>query len=319
MMHKRILLALLLSVSLLLPGCGDTQTGKEEARLTILATTYPIYLAAQAVTDGVDGVAVERLSTGQVSCLHDYTLTVTDMKKIEGADLIALNGADLEEFMEDALSASQAAVVDCSQGITLLENADHVHTGEGDHDHGHWDPHYWMDPDNMEQVVNNLQSALCQADPDSREQYRENAESAMTEVWNFGVITREILTTVLEETGVEISGLITFHDGFRYFAQAFGFPLLASIEEEEGSEASAKEINQITQLVEQHQIPVIFTEVNGSDATAQDIARETGCAVAQLTMLMDGPEEGGLSNYCDGLMENIAAIVNGFAGEEVIA
>ena len=142
MMHKRILLALLLSVSLLLPGCGDTQTGKEEARLTILATTYPIYLAAQAVTDGVDGVAVERLSTGQVSCLHDYTLTVTDMKKIEGADLIALNGADLEEFMEDALSASQAAVVDCSQGITLLENADHVHTGEGDHDHGNWDPHY---------------------------------------------------------------------------------------------------------------------------------------------------------------------------------
>lgn len=320
-MRRRNILALLLALTLLLPGCGGARTGGgEEARLTILASTYPVYLAARAVTDGVDGVAVERLNTGEVSCLHDYTLTVTDMKKIEQADVIALNGADLEEFMEDALAASSALVIDCSEGVSLLENAGHVHTeGDDGHDHGHYDPHYWMDPDNMEQVVNNLQSALCQADPDSREQYRENAESAMTEVWNFGVITREILTTVLEETGVEISGLITFHDGFRYFAQAFGFPLLASIEEEEGSEASAKEINQITQLVEQHQIPVIFTEVNGSDATAQAIARETGCAVAQLTMLMDGPEEGGLSNYCDGLMENIAAIVNGFAGEEVIA
>ena len=69
-------------------------------------------------------------------------------------------------------------------------------------------------------------------------------------------------------------------------------PLLASIEEEEGSEASAMEINEITQLVKEHQLPVIFTEVNGSDATANAISRETGCQVAQLTMLMDGPEEG---------------------------
>ncbi|MEI3140165.1 MAG: hypothetical protein V8S34_00305 [Lawsonibacter sp.] len=44
-------------------------------------------------------------------------------------------------------------------------------------------------------------------------------------------------------------------------------------------------------LVKEYRIPVIFTEVNGSDATAQAIARETGCAVAQLTMVMDGPDD----------------------------
>ena len=95
-MRRRNILALLLAMTLLLPGCGGARTvGVEEARLTILASTYPVYLAARAVTDGVDGVAVERLNTGEVSCLHDYTLTVTDMKKIETADIIALNGADL--------------------------------------------------------------------------------------------------------------------------------------------------------------------------------------------------------------------------------
>ena len=114
--------------------------------------------------------------------------------------------------------------------------------------------------------------------------------------------------------------LITFHDGFEYFALAFDLPLLAAIEEEAGSEASAKEIVEITHLVQENGIPVIFTEVNGSDATAQAISRETGCAVAQLTMRMDGPDGGTLSNdYCGGLMENIRAIVNGFAGEEVLA
>ena len=132
-MRRRNILALLLALTLLLPGCGGARTGGgEEARLTILASTYPVYLAARAVTDGVDGVAVERLNTGEVSCLHDYTLTVTDMKKIETADVIALNGADLEEFMEDALAASSALVIDCSEGVSLLENADHVHTEEED-------------------------------------------------------------------------------------------------------------------------------------------------------------------------------------------
>ena len=64
-MRKRAILALLLVLSLLLSGCGSAQGEEEtEARLTILAATYPVYLAVQAVTEGVDGVAVERLNTG---------------------------------------------------------------------------------------------------------------------------------------------------------------------------------------------------------------------------------------------------------------
>ena len=319
---KRPILSMLLSVLLLLPGCTQAPSGSsQEEGLTVLATTYPVYLFARTVAQGVEGVTVERLNTGSVSCLHDYTLSVDDMKKIEGADVIAMNGAGLEDFMDDALAASSALVIDCSEGVSLLENADHVHTEEEDgHDHGHYDPHYWMDPDNMAQVVENLYAGLNQADPDHQKQYRENAVNAMTDVSNFGVMAREILSTALEGNGVELSGLVTFHDGFRYFANFLDVPLLASIEEEEGSEASAKEINEITALVKEHDLPVIFTEVNGSDATAQAISRETGCAVAQLTMLMDGPDGGTLSDdYCGGLMENIRAIVNGFAGEEVLA
>ena len=319
-MRKRALLALMLVLSLLLPGCGSSQEeGETEAQLTILTSTYPIYLAARAVTDGVDGIAVERLNTGEVSCLHDYTLTVTDMKKIEGADVIVLSGADLEEFMEDALAASDAAVIDCSEEVALLENADHVHAeGDDGHDHGHWDPHYWMDPENMVQVVGNLQSGLIQVDPDNQNRYQENAQEAAVLLNSWSAALQDMVQEAQETGGIEIAGLVTFHDGFRYFAQALGLPLLASIEEEEGSEASAKEINEITALVKEQRLPVIFTEVNGSDATAQAISRETGCAVARLTMLMDGPEDGTLETYYEGLQGNVAAIVNGFAGEALL-
>ena len=255
---------------------------------------------------------MERLNTGSVSCLHDYTLSVDDMKKIEGADVIAMNGAGLEDFMDDALAASSAAVIDCSQGVALFENADHIHEeGDGGHDHGHWDPHYWMDPGNAAVMVRNLQEGFALADPDHGDAYARNGEEAAGQLPSFA----GDCTQALE--GAEGAALITFHDGFHYFAQALGLPLLASIEEEEGSEASAMEINEITQLVKEHQLPVIFTEVNGSDATANAISRETGCQVAQLTMLMDGPEEGDLSTYLEGVRSNVNTIVSFFGGEEL--
>lgn len=310
---KRPILSMLLSVLLLLPGCAQAPSGSsQEEGLTVLATTYPVYLFARTVAQGVEGVTVERLNTGSVSCLHDYTLSVDDMKKIEGADVIAMNGAGLEDFMDDALAASSAAVIDCSQGVALFENADHIHEeGDGGHDHGHWDPHYWMDPGNAAVMVRNLQEGFALADPDHGDAYARNGEEDAGQLPSFA----GDCTQALE--GAEGAALITFHDGFHYFAQALGLPLLASIEEEEGSEASAMEINEITQLVKEHQLPVIFTEVNGSDATANAISRETGCQVAQLTMLMDGPEEGDLSTYLEGVRSNVNTIVSFFGGEEL--
>lgn len=312
-------LCLLLTAAVLLLSACTIKPGSssgDEPRLTVLATTYPVYLLASAVTEGVEGIQVERLSTGQVSCLHDYTLSVDDMKKIQRADVIAMNGAGLEEFTEDALSSSSAAVIDCSQGVELLENLEHHHEGEDhdDHDHGHWDPHYWMDPERAGQMVANLQNGLAQADPEHASVYQENGQKAalLLSTWDSDI--RDLLA---EEGMPEITGLITFHDGFQYFAAAYDLPLLAAIEEEAGSEASAKEINEITALVKEKNIPVIFTEVNGSDATANAIARETGCTVAQLSMCMDGPD-GALSNYGDALRGNVAAIINGFAGEELV-
>ena len=64
--------------------------------------------------------------------------------------------------------------------------------------------------------------------------------------------------------------------------------------------------------MKEYDIPVIFTEVNGSDATAKAIARETGCSVGQLTMVMDGPEGEGITPYLDGLHQNVYAVIESF-------
>ncbi len=299
--------ALAAALLLALSSCAPA---REKARLTVVCTTYPVYLFASAVTGGIDGVVVERLDTGSTSCLHDYTLSMEDMKKLEGADVIAINGAGLEEFLEDALAASDARIIDCSEGIELLENLSHHHDEDEEddhgHDHGHWDPHYWMDPENARIMAANLRDGLEQIDPDNGERYGTNASGLDWELHCCG-----------ENAKAELEGysylldpnLITFHDGFQYFAKAFGLNLLASIEEEAGSEASAREIMEITELVKEYSIPVIYTEINGSDATAKAVARETGCQVSTLTMIMgDGPDEPG--GYQDGIVWNVQTIID---------
>ena len=325
-MKKRII-PLLLILALCLAGCGSGSAGTEGPRLRVVTTTYPIYCFVNALAKDVDGVVVERLDTGSTSCLHDYTLSVNDMKKLADADVIAINGAGLEDFMDDALATSNAAVIDCDQGVDLLPalnshdvEEDHAHDAHDhdheDHDHGDIDPHYWMDPRRAVQMMENLADGLSQADPAHAQDYARAAQSCTAQLSGWAEELNDLFDSARRQE-VDFSGLITFHDGFQYFAAAYDLPLLASIEEEAGSEASAKEIVEITDLVKEKGIPVIFTEVNGSDATAQAIHRETGCTVAQLTMVMDGPDDQ-LVNYYNALLANAKAVIDGFAGEELV-
>ena len=127
--------------------------------------------------------------------------------------------------MEDALAASDAASIDCSAGVELLENLSHSQE-EGDedgHDHGHWDPHIWMDPGNAAVMAENLAQGLSQADPDYEARYQENGAAAAERLRAW----KDELKAAFD--GTQAAGLITFHDGFQYFARAFDLPLLAAL------------------------------------------------------------------------------------------
>ena len=303
---KKTILTAILTLILALPACAPTR--EETARLTVVCTTYPIYLFTSSLAQGVDGVAVERLDTGSTSCLHDYTLSMADMKKLERADIIAVNGAGLEEFLEDALAATDARVIDCSLGVERLENLSHSHEEEDQegHDHGHWDPHYWMDPENARIMLANLRNHLVIIDADYAAEYEENARLSDAALRSCQGSIQDIWDEYSSQPG-ERPRLITFHDGFQYFARAFDLELLASIEEEAGSEASAHEIVEITELVREYRIPAIFTEVSGSDATAKAIGRETGCGVYQLDMVMSG-EGTGVEDYERAIVQNLRTV-----------
>ena len=256
-------------------GCGS-QTEPPE----IAATTMPVYEFTSRLCEGTD-LTVGQLITDNVSCLHDYSLNVRQVRAAEAANLIVINGAGLEEFMEDILH--DKAVIDSSEGIELIECVESHDHDDHDHDHHHdADSHIWLSPDNARIMSLNICSGLSAAYPEYTDVFEANLSALLSDI--------DVLKTYGETqlSGLISRELITFHDGFSYLAHSFDLTILEAMEEESGSEASAAELKELILMAREHQIPAIFTEVNGSSSAASVIARETGIETFSLDMAMSG-------------------------------
>jgi zinc transport system substrate-binding protein len=304
---KRILAAFLAFLLIFTLSSCHRESG-EENNITVAATTYPVYLFVTAVTDGVEGINVQLIINQPTSCLHDYTLTVRDMKIIEGSDAIIMNGAGLEDFMEDALSSSNAHFLDCSVGLELLSAQPHHHE---DHDHEHdddcsFDPHYWLGAEGPYHALNRITAFLSDLDPSHAKEYETNRSAAAAAL-------DKLAERRAEFSSLSQTELITFHDGFRYLAESCGLTILKSIEEEEGSEASAAELVELVSIIRECGLPAIFTEVNGSQAAARTLTRETGTEAYPLSMIMSGKGHG-IQPYINAMNANYDTILAALGG-----
>lgn len=280
-------LCLLLVALLVVATCGCAPA-KEAA--PILATTRPVYDLTTALCQGTS-LEVGLLISENVSCLHDYSLSTAQMKNLENAQMVIMSGAGLEEFQSDILLRCNY-LLDASKGVALIE-CEHDH----DHDHaGHHhdaDAHIWLSPENAKTMAQNICSGLMAQFPAQKDVFQKNLATVVSDL--------EKLKTYGEQTLKELScrELITFHDGFAYLAQAFDLTILAAVEEESGSEASAKELIELIEEVRHHNLPAVFNETNGSPSASGIISAETGAKVFTLDMCM------GNGNYFDKMYQNI--------------
>ena len=252
-----LIIALVLS---LFAGCSGN--GKAQ----VAATTATVYQFAQALCADT-GISVTRLVTESVSCLHDYSLNVRQMQLINAAEVIVISGGGLEEaFMSDTLSGKN--VIDGAAGIELTVRGEEA------------DNHIWMSPVLAKQMAKNICDGLAKQYPEQKDIFESNLQMLNRQF-------DEVIAYGQQQLGtLSCREMITFHNGFGYFADAFDLTILRSIEEEAGSEASAKQLIELIELVRAHQLPAIFTETNGSAVSAHTIKSETGVEVYALDMCM---------------------------------
>lgn len=277
---KLRVLAAALALAVLFAGlCGCAAQPQEQT--PILATTAPLHAMTEALLQGTD-LSCGRLITESVSCLHDYTLTVSQMQAITHADVVILNGLGLEDFMTDALQSAKKTIL-ATQSVPTLDADDGP------------DPHVWLSPENCILMCRTIAGELCALYPQQQARIEENLRTVIadfTAAQQYGEQTLAALSC---------RELVTFHDGFAYFAEAFDLHIAAAMEIEHGSEPSARELESVIHLVQTKQLPAIFTEENGESSAAETVARQTGVAVYTLTM---GLSEGTCA-YTDAIYHNI--------------
>lgn len=264
--------------------CACAQEPAEEKRETVLATTAPVAEIVTRLLDGTD-IETQQLITESVSCLHDYSLSVEQMKKAESCSLAVISGLGLEDFMQSVLAK-------CPDCITAGVSVSLLMGEEG------LDPHIWMDPRNMVNMTRTVSAALQTRYPDHAQLISANEATYRKELEDLNEYGKEQLSQL------SCRKLVTFHDGFSYFARAFDLEIAAAMELEPGSEPSAKELEAIISIVEENEIPAVFVEANGLSDAASIISGETGAKVFTLNMAMDL----GTETYYDVMKRNIDTI-----------
>jgi len=247
---KRELLAGLATLPLALSATGVAAQGVA----TVVATTGMIADAARQV--GGDLVEVRGLMGPGVDP-HSYRQTRSDIVAMARADVVLWHGlyleAQMEEFLQDlGERGTTYAVAETLPRDLLLGHDDYEDK---------FDPHVWMVPDLWKHVVENVRDALSAARPDSAEVFAANAAAHLAELDELSTYAAGILASVPEESRV----LVTAHDAFNYFGQAYGFEVMGIQGISTESEAGLRRIADLVDVLVDRQIGAVFVESSVSD------------------------------------------------------
>lgn len=221
---------------------GGRAVGQADG-LHIVTTVRPLYAAALQLTDGVPDVRVENLTGSSTGCLHDYQLSPANRLSLARANLVVLNGAGAEGFLDEVLPQLDAAVADTSAGIDLLAGHEHDHEHDHEEEHDHEDDHdhavnehIWVSPTRYAAQVRTLTAALQAADPAHAAQYAQNAARYLAQIQ----ATEERMQALRQR--LQGRRCVLFHDSLAYLADELSLQVAAVLPVGEDSGVSAGEL-----------------------------------------------------------------------------
>jgi zinc/manganese transport system substrate-binding protein len=269
MLTRRRIIAVVGSLAALASAAPAAAQDGAPARLKVLATFSILGDFVRNV--GGDRVEVATL-VGPDGDAHVYAPAPADAKKVADAKVLVTNGLGYEGWMSRLLKASgtKAPVLVATKGIKERKARD-----SHGHGHGEADPHAWQSVANAKVYVANIRNALIAADPAGKAAYEANAAAYLAKL---DALDREVKAAVAA-IPAERRKIITTHDAFGYFEQAYGVAFIAPQGVSTEAEPSARDIARIVTQVKKQKIPAVFLENITDPRLMERIAKETGARV----------------------------------------
>lgn len=257
-MKRKAIFIFLMTMLITLVGCRRSIGFKYiEGKVNVVVTTTMIGDLVNEI--GEEHVSVTTLMDIGVNP-HSYVPRPSATRAISQADLVITNGLDLEAKMGKVLQ--------------MLNEEKHLILGEFVNeerlikdDRGIVDPHFWFDIDSWIKATIGLKNKLILLDEKNKDSYIENADHYIAEL--------ESLNTYVKEKVAELEPpkrvLITAHDGFSYFGAAYGFTVHSIQGISTESEASAKDIQDLANLIVKNKVKAIFLESSIPENTIRSV------------------------------------------------
>ncbi len=310
-MFTRKVFPLILLASLLLAACGApaASSSTSSSKLKVVASTTIVGdVVAQVGGDLIELTVLFPPGADP----HTFEPRPQDLAALSEAQVVVINGLDLEEALEPALEANvKGTIVHASEGIEVLafegkEHEGEEHQGE-EHHHEGGDPHTWTDPNNVIVWVQNIAAALAEADPANAKAYQANAEAyvaALTELDGW-------IRTQLAQIPAERRKLVTDHRAFGYFVDEYGLEQVGALVGSFSTNAapSAQELAALEDKIKEQGVPAVFVGKTVNPALAEQVAQDTGVKLVHVYTGSLSQPGGEADSYLAFMRYNVNAIV----------
>jgi zinc transport system substrate-binding protein len=286
-----------IAAAALLAACAAGDGGSDgSGTVRVVAAFYPLAEAAERI--GGDRVAVADLTPPGTEP-HDIELTPGQVDELEAADVILYLGAGFQPAVEEVATRSDGAAIDFLEEKGLLASvADDEEQGGG------LDPHIWLDPSFMVQIVDETRDALIDIDPGGADVYRAGASSFLDELGTLDDDYREGLANCQRDT------IVTTHAAFGYLARRYGLVQEPIVGLSPDAEPDPGRVAELADDVAARGITTIFYETLVPPDIAETLAREANVTTAVLNPIegLSDDELAAGADYVTVMRDNLAAL-----------
>lgn len=289
-------------------GCAAAAPGDGSADGSLRVVTTTNFITDTAEQIGGDRVRVTGLMGAGVDP-HLYRAQAGDVRTLQEADVVFWNGLELESKMAEVFTelGETRPVVAVSEAIPPERRLPAGTTGT------EYDPHTWFDPTRWEFAARAIADAYRRADPHGSAYYDQRLKTFLGALRDLDAYARQRLAAVPERSRV----LVTSHDAFGYFADAYGFDLAPIQGISTQAEATTADIQRVAGVIATRQVRTVFVEssvprqtIEAVLAAARRQGREAGIG-GQLYGDNAGERGSPQGSYVGALRHNVDLIADG--------
>lgn len=321
-MRASIAIALSAAAALTLSACstdstdGADNTGNNAGPgdISLVVTTTPLGSVTSQIAACAGGASTTLMPAGADP--HDFSASSSQVADMVKADLVIANGLGLEGGLDASLDQVEE---DGTEVFHVAEKIDPLpfgedepgHADEDEHGHGDLDPHFWLDAARMADAAGQIGDKVAEQTGDAS--WSECGAEVAGELTALDAELREALAVVPGDR----RALITDHDSFGYFNDAYGFRSVGVVVPGGSTEAqpSSQDLARLAGVIEEEGVPAIFSNSAVNPGLVDALAAEVGeeVKVVPLHVGSVGPEGSPAADYQGMMRENARLIVDALA------